>query len=287
MTSDLIPITIVIPTRNEEANLAKCLRALGRFSEVVLIDSASTDATCSIAESFGYRVIDFAWNGQFPKKRNWYLLNHKPKNAWVLFLDADEIVTDAFCTEVAAAVQNTAHAGYWLNYRNYFLGKKLRFGIPQRKLALFRVGSGLYERIEEAAWSNLDMEIHEHPQIEGSLGELRAPIDHNDDRGILKQIERHREYAIWECARINLLEAAPTGQLAKLTSRQKLKYRLIRSPIFAAAYAIFQYFGRLGCLDGYAGLQYALLKFWYFNLIAVLLRQNREAEARLTQSSSR
>lgn len=279
MTSRPIPITVVIPTRNEEVNLTKCLDALGRFSEVILVDSSSTDATCAIAASFDRPVLNFVWNGQFPKKRNWYLLNHRPKHEWVLFLDADEVVTEAFCNEVADAIVNSPHNGFWLNYSNFFLGRQLRFGVPQRKLALFRVGHALYERIEDAAWSALDMEIHEHPQVAGSIGTIRSPITHNDDRGIIKQIERHREYALWECARVQLLEKSSSDEAPALTSRQKVKYRLIRNPCFAAGYALYQYFLCLGFLDGYAGLQYALLKFWYFNLIAVLMSKKAAAKS--------
>lgn len=273
MINSLICITVVIPTRNEEENLSKCLEALGRFSEVILVDSSSTDSTCAIASEYGYPVLNFVWSGGFPKKRNWYLLNHKPKNEWVLFLDADEIVTEAFCEEVEKAISNTQHNGFWLSYSNFFMGKQLHFGIPQRKLALFRFGQGLYERIEDKAWSTLDMEIHEHPQISGSTSRIKSPITHNDDRGIIKQIDRHREYALWECARIQLLDASSADDRPILTFRQKLKYGLIRNPFFAVSYALYQYIFRLGFLDGYAGLQYAVLKFWYFNLIATLLVQ--------------
>ena len=133
-----IPITIVVPVLDEAENLARCLTRLGRFSEVVVIDSGSKDRTVEIAAEAGARVLRFEWDGHYPKKRNWFLLNHTPANDWVLFLDADEFVTDAFCDEVAAAVCDDEVNGFWIQYDNFFLGRRLRHGIPQRKLALFR-----------------------------------------------------------------------------------------------------------------------------------------------------
>ena len=97
----MIPsITIAISTKNEEKNLPACLQAIGNFARVVVIDSGSTDCTKQIATNFSAEVIDFKWNGKFPKKRNWYLQNHTPQTAWILFLDADEYLTPAFKKEL-------------------------------------------------------------------------------------------------------------------------------------------------------------------------------------------
>ena len=72
--ADPIPVAVAGPVKNEEANLAKCLERLDRFAEVVVIDSDSRDATKDIARSFGAKVINFEWDGRYPKKRNWMLL---------------------------------------------------------------------------------------------------------------------------------------------------------------------------------------------------------------------
>ena len=75
-----LPITVVIPTRNEARNLAECLPRLARFAEVVVVDSGSTDGSRELAESLGARWVEFAWDGRFPKKRNWFLRQHLPKS---------------------------------------------------------------------------------------------------------------------------------------------------------------------------------------------------------------
>src|SRR5437588_9419273 len=92
-----IPVTVVIPVRNEERNLARCLERLGAFAHVLVVDSGSSDATVEIARAHGAEVIDFTWNGRYPKKRNWVLTTQTLPTEWVLFLDADEIVTSALC----------------------------------------------------------------------------------------------------------------------------------------------------------------------------------------------
>ena len=220
-----IRISVVVPVKNEEQNLPRCLAALTRFAEIVVVDSQSTDRTQDIARAARARLLDFSWNGLYPKKRNWVLVNQQLAAGWVLFIDADEIVNDTFCNEVAAAIACGRHDGYWLNYTNYFLGRQLKRGVPQRKLALFKVGKGLYEQIDEVSWSTLDMEIHEHPIVGGSVGEIRAPIEHNDFRGIEKFLDRHGEYAKWEARRVMLLERQSGLDRKGLTARQNFKYR--------------------------------------------------------------
>jgi len=100
-----IPITVVVPVKNEEANLPRCLGQLKRFSEVIVVDSSSTDRTPQIAQEYGARYLNFVWSGRYPKKRNWLLMNHRLENEWVIFLDADEIVDEAFCESLACSRQ--------------------------------------------------------------------------------------------------------------------------------------------------------------------------------------
>lgn len=268
-----IPVSVVIPVRNEEANLAECLQHLRAFDEIIVVDSGSTDATCQIASDNGAAVIQFQWNGSYPKKRNWVLLNHRLRNAWVFFLDADELVTEEFCDELRIAIEQGRHDAFWLRYTNYFLGRPLKHGDPQRKLALFKVGKGLYEKIEEDSWSNLDMEVHEHPVVDGLVGEIRAPIDHRDGRGVAKFIQRHQDYALWEAKRTLQLRQSEPMVWKELTPRQRKKYRHIDKWWFASAYFVASYIFRRGFLDGQAGFAYAFYKLWYFWTIRLLIKE--------------
>lgn len=271
-----LPVTVAIPVKNEESNLARCLERLGAFSEVVVIDSGSTDRTCEIAQAFGARVVEFRWNGRYPKKRNWYLLNSLPAQPWVLFLDADEFVDHTFCKEIGKVLQTDECEGYWLSYTNTFLGKALRHGLAQRKLALFRVGNTLYEKIDEDGWSQLDMEVHEHPIVEGKVGEIATPIDHRDYNGLGKFIEKHRDYAQWEARRYANLQDNPAAW-DHFTPRQKFKYRNLPNFWYPWFYFLFTYVFKLGVLDGVAGFNYAFYKAWYFQTIRLLIRENAQS----------
>jgi glycosyltransferase involved in cell wall biosynthesis len=250
---------------------------LTRFLEVVVVDSGSEDATPDIARNFGATVLQFKWNGGYPKKRNWVLLNYRFKTEWILFLDADEIVDSAFCEAAAAAVKSQRHDGFWLHYTNYFLGRKLDYGVRQQKLALFRIASGLYERVDEDAWSTLDMEIHEHPILTGSAGEIHVPIQHEDFRGMSKFIDRHREYATWEAKRFLMLERESGANAPTLTERQRFKYKHIQKWWYPWLYFTYSYIVKRGFLDGSAGFYYAFYKAWYFLTIRLIVRELRGA----------
>lgn len=265
MNTTPLDLTIAIPVKNEEASLPGCLEAIGKnlAREIVIIDSGSTDATRQIAEHAGVKVVDFDWNGRFPKKRNWFLRHHTPRTKWVLFLDADEHLNPAFQEELREKLRETDKIGFWLNYTIHFMGKKLKGGYPLKKLALFRVGAGEYEKIDEDKWSHLDMEVHEHPVLEGEVGEIKAKIDHLDDRGISHYVAKHNEYSSWEAARsIKLRTQVPAMQ--HFSWKQRLKYRLSDSVFIAPVYFFGCYFLMGGFRDGARGFAFALLKMSYF-----------------------
>ena len=137
----LSQLTIAIPAINEERNLGLCLQAIVHdfCSRVVVIDSASSDSTAEVARDHGAEVIDFQWDGHFPKKRNWFLREHTPNTNWVMFLDADEILSSAVKSEIDYVLPFTTLQCFLLSYTNYFLGISLSGGYPLRNW-LFRVG---------------------------------------------------------------------------------------------------------------------------------------------------
>lgn len=267
-----LPVTVVIPVKNEERNLARCLDRLKRFAKIVVIDSGSTDRTREIAQEHGCEFVLFRWDGQFPKKRNWFLLNHPPTTPWVFFLDADEYLTDEFVDELARALAMTTYVGFRVMYSNYFLGKKLKYGVPQIKLPIFRVGSGFYERIDEDGWSGLDMEVHEHPVLEGAIGQLNTLVDHQDFKGLDAYIARHKEYASWEARRYLKLRETPEA-MAHFTAIQRRKYDSLTSWWLAPSYFLYSWIWKRGILDGWAGFVFAKMKASYFMQIRSKIRE--------------
>ena len=184
-------------------HIRDCINAIGRdFADYIyVIDSYSNDKTTSIAESMGAEVIKFKWNGKLPKKGGWFLANYKIKTKWILFLDADEILTESFKSEIKKILPKTNFKGFYVSYSVYFLGKKLKGGIKMKKLSLFQTNYGSYEQIEDDSRSKLDIEVHEHPIIQGNVGSIKSEIDHKDFSGIERYIEKHNQYSSWETHR--------------------------------------------------------------------------------------
>jgi glycosyltransferase involved in cell wall biosynthesis len=271
-----LDLTIALPVRNEERNLPGCLAAIGKdlASRIVIIDSGSTDRTSEIAREFGADVVNFEWDGKFPKKRNWFLRNHAINTKWILFLDADEYLTDAFKADLRETLGRDDKVGYWLSYTIYFLGKQLKGGYPLRKLALFKVGAGEYERIDEEQWSKLDMEVHEHPVLQGEVGVIKSKIDHQDFRGVSHYVIKHNEYASWEAGRFLKTANIPNAS-ANWTWKQRLKYRLMRSILIGPAYFCGSFFLLGGFRDGARGWAFAILKMSYFTQVYCKIRENR------------
>ena len=281
----MLDLTIAIPVKNEEQNLELCLQAIGvNFANrVVVIDSFSDDRTVQVARQYCADVIYFHWNGHFPKKRNWFLREHTPSTEWILFLDADEILTEAVKDEILASIPSTSHQGFLLSYSNYFLGHRLRGGYPLRKISLFRVGEVEYEQILEDNWSKCDMEVHEHPILTGSVGLIHSRIDHRDLRGIDSYMRKHNEYAAWEAQRLfrflYLDDARPP-----LKFHQFLKYRLIRSPWGGLFFFLGSFFVMGGWRDGSIGFSFCLFKASYFSQIACRLHELESKQKSLSKS---
>ncbi len=273
-----LPVTVIVPVKNEEKNLPRCLCRLGRLARVVVVDSGSTDRTPDIAKEHGAEYVLFQWNGKFPKKRNWFLLNHPVTTPWVLFLDADEYIPESFIDELERTLPATTHVGFWIHYENHFMGRLLRHGSPMVKLALFRAGKGLYERIDEDSWSKLDMEVHEHPVLEGSIGMLTATIEHNDYKGMHAYIARHNDYSSWEAARRIRLDSTP-GAWNHFTPIQRSKYQGIDKWWTAPGYALYSIFWKRGLLDGIPGVCFGIMKGIYFFQIWLKIRELRLARS--------
>lgn len=256
-----IPVTVIVSVKNEELNLPSCLEKLIRFAQIVVVDSGSTDATMDIATAMGTEVVQFKWDGKFPKKRNWALQNANLLYEWILFLDADEFVTDEFVNEVAIKIQDPHYNGYNIQFENYFMGKKLRYGYGFHKSALFKKSKGAYEKIDEDLWSHLDMEVHEHPIIEGKVGVIKAKVVHKDFKNLDHYIAKHNAYSTWEAQRYLQLQQSKNNDLSL---NQKIKYGLLNTGLLPAVYFMGAYFLKLGFLDGKEGFYLARFKSHYF-----------------------
>src|SRR5580700_6046728 len=195
-----LPVSVIIPVRNEAKNLPRCLQALKDVGEVLVIDSESTDETVEIARSYGALIVQFHYQGGWPKKRQWAMDTIPLACDWILLLDADEVLTPELSQEIYSAIQNPAIDGYSILLRTWFLGRVLRHGdVGLWKLSLFRRGKGRFEcRLKDQDASMADMEIHEHVIVEGTTASLRNPLIHHNVESLSRYIQKHDEYSNWE-----------------------------------------------------------------------------------------
>ncbi len=261
--TDLLPVSVIVPVRNEARNLPRCLESLSEFGEVFVIDSQSTDETTAIAESHGAKVAQFHYAGGWPKKRQWAMDTLAFAHEWILLLDADEVVTPELKDEIRSALRQPEIAGYSIRLQMYFLGRVLRHGDASFwKLSLFRKGRGRFEcRLKDQDTSMADIEIHEHVVVDGQTASLRNSLVHHNVDSLSRYIVKHNEYSNWE-ARVLLRPGdAPEEVSADLFGTQAqrrrwLKRNLYRLPGSPVLLFLYRYLFRLGFLDGTPGLIY-------------------------------
>lgn len=277
-----VPISVLIPAKNEQLNLPACLESVARADEIFVVDSQSSDRSDEISQQHGANVVQFHFNGRWPKKKNWSLENLPFRNDWVLIVDCDERIPPELWDEIAIAIQNPNYNGYYLNRKVFFLGKWIRFGgkYPDWNLRLFRHKYGRYENLNTEDIPNTgDNEVHEHVILEGNVGYLREDMLHIDFRDVFHWLERHNRYSNWE-ARVyyNLLtgqdESGTIGAnlFGDAVQRKRfLKKIWVKLPFKPLLRFILFYFIRLGFLDGQAGYIYARLLSQYEYQIGVKL----------------
>jgi glycosyltransferase involved in cell wall biosynthesis len=281
MTSK-IPVSVLIPAKNEQANLPACLTSLQPADEIFLVDSQSTDKSIEIAESYGANVVQFKFNGSWPKKKNWSLENLPFCNEWVLIVDCDERITPESWAEIAEVIQNEECNGYYINRRVFFLGKWIRHGgkYPDWNLRLFKHQKGRYENLSTEDIPNTgDNEVHEHVILQGKVGYLKHEILHEDFRDLYHWLERHNRYSNWEArVYLNLLIGKDkSGTISAnlfgdaVQRKRFLKTVWVRLPFKPLLRFILFYIIQSGFLDGKAGYIYGRLLSQYEYQIGVKL----------------
>ena len=258
-----VPVSVIIPVRNEAANLPRCLEALRDIGEVFVVDSQSTDSTLEIARSYNAQVVQFHYQGGWPKKRQWAMDNLRLTHDWILLLDADEVLTPELKHEIRSAIANPALDGYYIGLSIYFLGRVLRHGDARFwKLSLFRRGKGRYEcRLKDQDVSMADMEIHEHVRVDGPTARLQNPLIHHNLESLSHYIRKHDEYSNWEARVLAQAEQTANQIVPSLFGTQAQRRRWLKKNIFAVPGSpvlifLYRYLFRLGFLDGVPGLIY-------------------------------
>ena len=263
-------LSVVIITFNEEVNIGRTLTSVQPLvadgkGEIIVVDSGSTDRTIEIAKSFGAEVFIEEWKG-FAAQKNSAI--DKATGDWILSLDADEEVSNDLSTEVlellvlqpGKVVQKLSSRGAfdsWIELKddlyvtfedqreggltgieiprkNFFLGRWIRRGgfYPDRKLRLFKKGSALFE----------NRKVHEDAHTEGFTVRLRGPILHHSYPTLSDYIEHMNRYS------------SLGAEMVVAKDNGKVRFSVSNIVLRPLATFIYNYFFRLGFLDGREGL---------------------------------
>lgn len=284
-----IPVSAVVMTRNEERNLGRCLQSLEQIDEVFVVDSGSEDDTVSVATANGARVVQFDWNGRYPKKKQWSLDHLRFSHDWVLFVDADEELSVELIEEIRLLfVNGPAHAGYFVGYNYTFLGRRLRYGHRVFKLILLDRRRARFPVTADLEADNMtEVEGHYQPDIDGTTAVLSARALHDDHDSLFHYFDRHNRYSDWE-AIVRTKGALPRKGEPQPVIRGALKTVFARLPLKGLIAFFHCYFVALGFLDGRAGLHYALARGFYYWQVGLKAHelQHTTGETRAPQPES-
>ncbi|NQT29325.1 MAG: glycosyltransferase family 2 protein [Candidatus Saganbacteria bacterium] len=259
-----LSVSVIILTHNEELNLELLLKNVkGWASDIFIVDSFSNDKTLEIATKYTDKIYQHKFK-DFSDQRNWALRNLPFSNEWVLFLDADERLSDKLKIEIEKrlpAVKPQIN-GFYIKRRVYFMGRWMKHGgyYPHWLLRLVRHKKASCER-----------EINEHLVVPEPTLKLKEDILHISEKDLTFWIAKHNRFATMEALQLmkdrgyNLTSQSSVDKKRMLRWRRWNKMPVLIRPLF---YFLYRYFIKLGFLDGKEGLIFHFLQgFWYFFLI--------------------
>ncbi len=288
-----VPLTVLMTTRDEEANLPRTLGAIvGWADQICVIDSESSDRTVEIARAHGAEVTTLAYeHGRIiPWIFQWGLDNLSIRHEWVLLLEADQLVTPELRAEIETllARPDVRENGFYLRRRQVFRGKPIRFGGygSKRMLKLFRRGCGELDPVEQ------DTRVY----VRGEVGTLRRALEewNRKEDAILFYLGKHLRYA--EAFAREEHRRRSEGLDFKIAGRplgtpderivwqKRLWYRL---PLYwrPFLYFIYRYFVLLGILDGANGFLFHFLQAFWFRLVVDARLSELCAEAAVAKAT--
>ena len=233
----MTPISVVIVTKDEEKNIKDAIESVKDFSEIIVIDSYSSDQTVSICKKYTEKVFQEEWKGYAKQKQKGIDRASMP---WVLILDADERLTPELKSEISQALDEKSHSGFYIPRKNFFLGRWIRHGgwWPDYTLRLFRKDKAYVE----------EREVHERVVVKGSTKCLKNPMEHYTSRTLSEFIKKLDDYSTLSARELSRQNFRPG--LLSLTLRPFLTFSKM-------------FFLRLGFLDGQYGLILSLLYSYY------------------------
>ena len=272
-----VPVSVVVLTRDEEANIARCLASVAWADQAIVVDSGSADQTVPIARSLGAEVIEQPWLG-FSGQREFALRLARLRNDWIYFVDADEWVCPQLASEIAARLGAPACAAFAQRFRLIFQGTWIRH-------------CGWYEgswivRLVDRRYTKFDGSlVGERPCVDGPVERLRHDIVDDDRKGLAAWLHKHVRYAGLEAERrghprplAERLQSVRSRRDTRPLVRAVLKDVLFPSvPAKPVVLFVYMYIARLGMLDGRVGWRFCFYHAWYEASVAALAAEAAES----------
>lgn len=272
--NELVDLTVIILTKNEEYNLEKCIRSFrGLAKRFIIVDSFSTDRTKDICSDLGLDFYEHAFEDH-ASQLNWALNNIEISTKWTMRMDADEELTEKLCNEIRVRINNLPKHinGIVLKRRVYFMGKWIKYGgvYPQCLLRIFKTGTAVCEQ------KLMDEHII---LLKGTSITFEEDMIDNNTKNLEWWTQKHNWYSdkeVIEFFTINKKvdvrhEVKPSLFKGQAERKRWLKYYLYyRVPLFTrpTLYFLYRYFIKLGFLDGKEGIIFHFLQgFWYRFLV--------------------
>lgn len=263
------PISILVLTLNEEANIRACIDAVRDFDEVVVFDSGSSDRTVEFAEAAGARVVSRKFDN-WAAHQNWAMENIEFSQPWVFYLDADERMTPELAAEVRAIAEGeTTHRAYYCGRKNFFMGVWIRHAMPPGHIMRFFQPKHIrFERL-----------VNPTPVVDGTIGYLENIFEHyNFSRGMKEWFHKHNNYSSMEAeeAVIVLDGRTPWSDVFTRDAAQRrkaMKQISFGLPFRGSIRFLYQYLLCGGIFDGKAGYQYCRLVAIYENMISIKIKE--------------
>lgn len=265
-------ISVVILTKNEEADLPSCLDSISWSDDVHVLDSGSTDKTAEIARN---RRVNLSTNPfqSFGQQRNFALDHLAIRYDWILFLDADEIVTDAFKNMLLKAINNAADdvAGFYCCWKMILEGKWLKHcdNFPKWQFRVMRKGRAKFTDFGHG---------QKEESVIGSIDYIQEPYLHfGFSKGWAHWIERHNRYSTQEAiARLHHRPPLRNAFTRHSSVRNPaLKFWLSRVPGWPIMRFLQAYVLSFGFLEGPQGFTYCVNMAYYEFLIQIKMRELR------------
>src|SRR3989344_191381 len=234
-------LTAIILAKNEEKNIERCIESLSFCDEIVVVDDQSVDNTVKIAKKLNVKILNNKLV-DYASQRNWAI--DQVKSSWILFVDADEVVSKELGVSIREKVKINYASGYLVHRVDHIWNHKFKYGDVGNVwlLRLARRGAGIWQG-----------SVHETWKIDGRISKLTGVLNHYPHKTVVEFLQKINRYST-----LKVDEFYKAGRKTNI-------FEIVFGPIYRFVYL---YICRLGFMDGTAGFVHAMLMSFYVFLVA-------------------